>query len=112
MGTQQQDGQTFAGRNSAAWGQGQGYLSLPNNPMVTPVDTPVVPHTSPSCSRQSPPASSTSPQSPPGPPSPSSASWPSSASSPPPSPSSTLSAPSPSSCPTSTGCTCEVNLLL
>merc|ERR1719295_1750297 len=55
---------------------------LPNNPMVTPVDTPVVPHTSPSCSKQSPPVSSISPQSPPGPPSPSSASWPSSASSP------------------------------
>merc|ERR1719391_1422299 len=60
----------------------RGLLSLPNNPMVTPVDTPVVPHTSPSCSRQSPPVSSTSPQSPPGPPPPSSASWPSSASSP------------------------------
>merc|ERR1739848_900423 len=56
--------------------------SLPHNPMVTPADTPVAPPTSPSCSRQSPPASSTSPQSPPGPPSPSSASWPSSASSP------------------------------
>merc|ERR1711951_65953 len=59
-----------------------GLLSLPNNPMVTPVDTPVVLPTSPSCSKQSPPVSSTFPQSPPGPPSPSSASWPSSASSP------------------------------
>merc|ERR1712130_708030 len=56
--------------------------SLPHNPMVTPADTPVAPPTSPNCSRQSPPASSTSPQLPPGPPSPSSASWPSSASSP------------------------------
>merc|ERR1712036_173603 len=64
-----------------------------------------VPHTSPSCSRQSPPASSTSPQSPPGLPSPSSASWPSSASSPP-------SAPSSSSCPAFTGCTCEASLWL
>merc|ERR1711944_202432 len=55
---------------------------LPHNPMVTPADTPVAPPTSPNCSRQSPPASSTSPQLPPGPPSRSSASWPSSASSP------------------------------
>merc|ERR1712020_207001 len=114
----------------------QSLLSLPNNPMVTPVDTPVVPHTSPSCSRRSPP----------GLPSSSSASWPSSASSPaspasssslpsmwcwpplssaspcppcwratsssPSSPSSTPSAPSSSSCPACTGCTCEASLWL
>merc|ERR1719273_2101720 len=51
-------------------------------PTVTPVGIPAVRHTSPSCCRRSPPASSTSPQSPPTPPSPSSASWPSSAFSP------------------------------
>merc|ERR1712212_835937 len=60
----------------------QGLLSLPHIPTVIPADIPVVRPTSPSCSRQSPPGSFTSPQLPPAPRSPSSASWPSSASSP------------------------------
>merc|ERR1711963_539192 len=51
-------------------------LEHPNNLAVTPVATPAVLPTSPSSSRRSPTACSTSPRSPPGPPSPSSASSP------------------------------------
>merc|ERR1719381_293052 len=94
----------------------RGLLSLRNNPMVTPVDTPVVPHTSPSCSKQSPPASPASSSSRPStwcwPPlssaSPCPPCWPATSSSPS-SPSSTPSAPSSSSCPACTGCTCEAS---